>query len=296
MNLNTACRLNKTSSSHIIIDWPQIVLDLPGRGLAKRPRVQVDKLLKRLLRVKQEQVCKLNAVDIETNLFKSSTWIVLKASEEYMQPFESFLSEANTSQNNYTYPRIDPATITAPPTLCSPKKKQKKNGNDEFIVSLHVCGCLWRLCCNEAVCIMHELAFERHAVPNIVIFCHRPLLSQPLLPPLLTVLPYSPRAVVLQLRPLCVFVLLCLTSRPLNCSAPRDIKIGGGAKDKWLSGNALHLSPLFLYHKKERRQTRSRSPSAVSLWSVLGFKICLQEHHFVFTHSVWSPSMFLYIS
>lgn len=30
---------------------------------------------------------------------------------------------------------------------------------------------LWRLCCNEVLCIMHELAFERHAAPNVVIFC-----------------------------------------------------------------------------------------------------------------------------
>lgn len=41
-----------------------------------------------------------------------------------------------------------------------------------WIYSLSLCmQGLWRLCCNEAVCIMHELAFERHAAPNVVIFC-----------------------------------------------------------------------------------------------------------------------------
>lgn len=45
-----------------------------------------------------------------------------------------------------------------------------KNRNDEF--TLPPClQQLWRRCCNEAVCIMHEAAFRRHAAPNQVICC-----------------------------------------------------------------------------------------------------------------------------
>lgn len=77
----------------------------------------------------------------------------------------------------------------APPTLRSGSPKKWK----WWIYSLPPCMQeLWRLSCNEAVCIMHELSFERHATPNVVIFCLLSpcrSLSLPFLPPWLTVLP-----------------------------------------------------------------------------------------------------------
>lgn len=90
-----------------------------------------------------------------------------------------------------------------PPTFCKDLTKKRK----WWIDSLPPCmQGLWRLCCNEAVCIMHELAFERHAAPNVVIFCLL-FLSHPFLPPRLPSLFPPSWASLLQPSPLCLHLI-----------------------------------------------------------------------------------------
>lgn len=127
-------------------------------------------------------------------------------------PTERLFGETNKSRSSYTTTPMNKSCdkkwpscgnpahsfnkmhLPPPPRPLSaearPQKKKRKK-RKWWIYSLPPCmQVLWRLCCNEAVCIMHEPSFERHAAPNVVIFCHPPSLPFPhsALPSWLTVL------------------------------------------------------------------------------------------------------------
>lgn len=94
------------------------------------------------------------------------------------------------------------------PTYSLLRLSQEKAKN-EFIVSLHVCES-FEDCWNEAVWIMHELPFERHAAPNVVIFCFSLYLPFPL-SPLASSLTYCTSYLIwanlLQRCPLCLHLI-----------------------------------------------------------------------------------------